>query len=39
MLIAFIRLVGVGSIGVGFLFWYMILWLIPVLILSFILKA
>ena len=39
MLIAFIRLVGVGSIGVGFLFWYMILWLIPVLILSFILKT
>ena len=39
MLIAFIRLVGVGSIGVGFLFWYMILWLIPVLLLSFILKA
>ena len=39
MLIAFIRLVGVGTIGVGFLFWYMILWLIPVLILSFILKA
>ena len=39
MLIAFIKLVGVGSIGVGFLFWYMILWLIPVLILSFILKA
>ena len=39
MLIAFIRLVGVGSIGVGCLCWYMILWLIPVLILSFILKA
>lgn len=39
MLIVFIKLVGVGSIGVGFLFWYMILWLIPVVILSFILKA
>ena len=39
MLIAFIRLVGVGSIGVGFLFWYMVLWLIPEVLLSFILKA
>lgn len=39
MLIVFIKLVGAGSIGVGFLFWYMILWLIPVVILSFILKA
>ena len=39
MLIVFIKLVGVGSISVGFLFWYMILWLIPVVILSFILKA
>lgn len=39
MLIVFIKLVGAGSIGLGFLFWYMILWLIPVVILSFILKA
>ena len=39
MLIVFIKLVGVGSIGVGFLFWYMVLWLIPVVFLSFILKA
>ena len=39
MLIVFIKLVGAGSIGVGFLFWYMVLWLIPVVFLSFILKA
>ena len=39
MLIVFVKLVGAGSIGVGFLFWYMVLWLIPEVLLSFILKA
>ncbi|MDY4487392.1 MAG: hypothetical protein SPE18_04980, partial [Candidatus Limivicinus sp.] len=39
MLIVFVKLVGAGSIGAGFLFWYMVLWLIPEVLLSFILKA
>ena len=39
MLIVFIKLVGAGSVGAGFLFWYLVLWAVPVVIMSFILKA
>lgn len=39
MLTVFIKLVGAGTVGVGFLFWFMVLWAVPVVILSFVLKA
>lgn len=39
MLTVFIKLVGVGAVSVNFLFWFMLLWAMPVAVLSFILKA
>lgn len=39
MLTVFIKLVGAGSVSLGFLFWFMVLWTVPVVILSFVLKA
>ena len=39
MLTVFIKLVGAGSLAPGFLFWFMVLWAVPVIILSFVLKA